>query len=119
MGISHHDSSQGTPLPHPPGYYYSLRRGECQRFFGSYEGYISEEMVCAGARNSDSCQGDSGGPFTVKEETEQHSLVGVVSWGLGCAADSFYGVYSEVANPKIRAWIDNIIAQNGGATYCP
>ena len=32
-------------------------------------------------------QGDSGGPFTVKnEETNQHELVGVVSWGAGCAA---------------------------------
>ena len=35
-------------------------------------------------------QGDSGGPFTVKnEETNQHDLVGVVSWGDGCAAVGF------------------------------
>ena len=32
-------------------------------------------------------QGDSGGPFTVKNSTtSQHDLVGVVSWGEGCAA---------------------------------
>ena len=32
-------------------------------------------------------QGDSGGPFTVKNsETNKHDLVGVVSWGDGCAA---------------------------------
>ena len=32
--------------------------------------------------------------------------------------DGLYGVYSEVASPKIRAWIDSTIAENGGATYC-
>ena len=32
-------------------------------------------------------QGDSGGPFTVKNSgTNKHDLVGVVSWGDGCAA---------------------------------
>ena len=35
----------------------------------------------------DDPQGDSGGPFTVKNsETLKHDLVGVVSWGDGCAA---------------------------------
>ena len=35
-------------------------------------------------------QGDSGGTFTVKNEgTNQHDLVGVVSWGEGCAAVGF------------------------------
>ena len=37
--------------------------------------------------NHDDRKGDSGGPFTVKETTtEKHELVGVVSWGAGCAA---------------------------------
>ena len=31
-------------------------------------------------------QGDSGGPMTVEDDTtKQHSLVGVTSWGDGCA----------------------------------
>jgi len=84
----------------------------------SYAGQISGDMVCAGAPGKDSCQGDSGGPLTVKSSsTSQHDLVGVVSWGYGCAADGLYGVYSEVA--RLRTWIDTNIAANGGATYCP
>ena len=39
----------------------------------------------------DVTQGDSGGPFTVKNSTtSQHDLVGVVSWGDGCAAVGLY-----------------------------
>jgi len=90
---------------------------ECITDSSSYEGRISEEMLCAGAPGKDSCQGDSGGPFTVKsEETNQHDLVGVVSWGDGCAADGMFGVYAEVA--KLRDWIDAKIEENGGATFC-
>jgi hypothetical protein len=30
-------------------------------------------------------KGDSGGPMSVKNSSSQHTLVGVVSWGAGCA----------------------------------
>merc|ERR1711936_838164 len=92
--------------------------GQCVTQAFSYSGEISSDMVCAGSSGKDACQGDSGGPFTVKSSsTSQHDLVGVVSWGYGCAADSLYGVYAEVA--ELRTWIDEKIAANGGATFCP
>ncbi|XP_023304070.2 trypsin beta [Lucilia cuprina] len=61
---------------------------------------ITEEMVCAGVEDftKDSCQGDSGGPLVVDGK-----LVGIVSWGIGCARDGFPGVYSSV--PYHTQWI--------------
>merc|ERR1712088_852751 len=91
--------------------------GQCVTESSSYDGRISEQMLCAGATGKDSCQGDSGGPFTVKNSgTNKHDLVGVVSWGDGCAADGMSGVYAEVA--KLRTWIDTKIAENGGGAFC-
>jgi trypsin len=76
----------------------------------SYNGAIAESMLCAGleAGGKDSCQGDSGGPL-IGYENGQAYLVGVVSWGQGCARPQFYGVYSNVAH--VISWIESILTQ--------
>ena len=60
----------------------------------SYRGDVDETMMCAAKSGKDSCQGDSGGPLFDKEN---RILVGVVSWGYGCAQPSFPGVYSRIS----------------------
>ena len=71
--------------------------GTCARDYpGGPEGaFQPSTMVCAGEQTTggrDACQGDSGGPLVVAGR-----LVGLVSWGTGCAEAEHPGVYTRVA----------------------
>ena len=56
-------------------------------------------MVCAGLAEGgkDSCQGDSGGPLVGTAADGTRKLIGIVSWGEGCAEPDLYGVYGRVS----------------------
>jgi transmembrane serine protease 11D len=66
----------------------------------SYNGDVLPSMMCAGKATGgvDSCQGDSGGPLSVTlPGSTEPTLIGVVSWGEGCARRLKYGIYSRVS----------------------
>ncbi|XP_061666886.1 plasminogen activator, urokinase b isoform X2 [Syngnathoides biaculeatus] len=69
-----------------------------------YGDKISGNMLCAGRPDwsRDACEGDSGGPL-VCPVGGRMLLLGVISWGEGCARDRRPGVYAKVLN--YRAWI--------------
>jgi secreted trypsin-like serine protease len=77
-----------------------------------YTAKLRPGMLCAGSSaEADTCQGDSGGPLTAVKD-EKPVLIGVVSWGNGCAVKDVPGVYTDVA--YYRDWIDKArTAPNG------
>ena len=64
---------------------------ECR---SDYTVYDQRSMVCAGYPEGgiDACQGDSGGPLVVGD-----TLIGIVSFGEGCAKAGKPGVYTRVS----------------------
>jgi len=58
---------------------------------------VTSRMICASNPGSDACQGDSGGPLVTKVGAG-YTLIGLVSWGQGCAQASAPGVYSRVTS---------------------
>lgn len=72
---------------------------------------VDNSMLCAGYElgERDACQGDSGGPLFYRHpETDRPVLVGVVSWGVGCAREQAPGVYADVH--KFTDWIQEVIS---------
>jgi secreted trypsin-like serine protease len=75
----------------------------CTKALGSS---YTAEMICAGlpSGGKDSCQGDSGGPLIIQENGWKQ--IGIVSWGSGCAAAGYPGVYTRLA--LYKEWVKNI-----------
>ncbi|XP_017780628.1 PREDICTED: trypsin-7-like [Nicrophorus vespilloides] len=76
-----------------------VSKEDCQEAYAGTP--VTDRMICAAVPGGgkDACQGDSGGPLVVDGK-----LVGVVSWGMGCARPDYPGVYSSV--PEMRDFIN-------------
>ncbi|KAM3933981.1 enteropeptidase [Leptodactylus fuscus] len=79
---------------------------KCQLQMPEYN--ISNAMICAGYEEGgiDTCQGDSGGPLMCQVEN-RWLLVGVTSFGYGCAEPNRPGVYARVT--AFSDWIYDFI----------
>ncbi|KAJ4260813.1 hypothetical protein NW757_001196 [Fusarium falciforme] len=77
-----------------------VSRTTCRSQYGTSA--ITTNMFCAGLAEGgkDSCQGDSGGPIVDTSNT----VIGIVSWGEGCAQPNYSGVYARVGT--LRSYID-------------
>jgi len=93
--------------------------------WNNYDSLLTDQMVCADDDpeddvEMDSCSGDSGGPLVKKGEEWENDggagdvLVGVVSWGYGCAVSGYPGVYARVSDAY--DWIQQEVcnSENGG-----
>ena len=95
IGLGNTDYYSGNPpdtLKHVEVKYVS--NSDCTSNYGYSSSYITKNMMCARDDGQDSCQGDSGGPLY---DSVNDVLVGVVSWGFGCALPNFPGVYARVS----------------------
>ena len=70
-------------------------------------------MICAGilAGGTDACQGDSGGPLQTDAAPPATRLVGIVSFGAGCAKPGKPGVYTRVAQNPLCSQAVQTVAQ--------
>jgi secreted trypsin-like serine protease len=76
-----------------------------------YDGLVDDHMLCAGNEAADSCQGDSGGPLLATDSKQEFFLLGLVSWGEGCAKANKPGIYVRIST--YYGWINsNLIPQD-------
>jgi secreted trypsin-like serine protease len=71
----------------------------CKTLFGFAT--VTDQQICAGRLDGggvDACQGDSGGPLVQGDK-----LVGIVSWGHGCAQAGKPGVFTRISS--YTTWI--------------
>ncbi|XP_038221916.1 trypsin-1-like [Zerene cesonia] len=88
-----------------------LLRPFCSRLWCGLETH----QLCAGKLKGgvDACQGDSGGPLQVQiplpvtTQGSLHYVIGVTSFGIGCAKANLPGVYTRVSS--FIDWIEDVV----------
>jgi len=88
-----------------------IDQATCNSAGGDYASDVTAHQVCAGDFANggiDTCQGDSGGPLLVQKNGKAE-VIGITSWGEGCAEQGKPGVYTRVATYK--PWIDGQLAK--------
>jgi secreted trypsin-like serine protease len=80
-------------------------RAECRTAYAAADLVITATMLCAGRTNLDTCQGDSGGPLFFKATGGGFIQAGITSWGIGCGATGFPGVYTRLSNRGVGNFI--------------
>lgn len=76
----------------------------CQSPLSYGPAFDPNTMVCAGNGTTDTCQGDSGGPLMVPHGG-LFVLVGVTSWGFGCADPDYPGIYARLGGAGLNQWV--------------
>ncbi|KAH8255629.1 hypothetical protein KR038_007640, partial [Drosophila bunnanda] len=71
---------------------------------------VTKDNVCASAPGRDACQGDSGGPLV---DIKNGQLIGIISWGIGCADSKYPGIYADVA--FFKNWIGEIVSNSSAS----
>ncbi|XP_073959923.1 tryptase beta-2-like [Choristoneura fumiferana] len=89
----------------------NLLRSFCSRLWcGMQDGQICAGKLTGGV---DACQGDSGGPLQVRiplaiqDQGAMHYVIGVTSFGIGCARASKPGIYTRVST--YIDWIESVV----------
>ncbi|CAH0405207.1 unnamed protein product [Chilo suppressalis] len=82
---------------------WTINQAVCRSRYAAVGNTVTDNMLCSGwldVGGRDQCQGDSGGPLY-----HNRVVVGVCSWGRGCANPNFPGVNARVS--RYTSWIQN------------
>jgi len=85
----------------------SLKKALNNQNYGAGDRFTLDtgELCAGGETGKDACTGDGGGPLVCQAESGRWTVVGLVSWGIGCATEGLPGVYTRVSTYK--KWINN------------